>query len=215
MARHPLVKKKSRLFVLAPGPKIGGAARTLQSTRRRCHRRDEARRAPYPRRGRTPGPPRTRDVSASVPRCCCARSPRNAIDRPRRHAWPERQVGPCCCLVLGGAVTLPATSDNHHHLVAVVGPAGQLFRQDASVDEGAGARTAGGLQEAGPVRGREGDRGAGRYLRTQDLRRRVTEVEACHLRAAPLPYAEVRLGSPFDRSDGYDPCALGDEDRYS
>src|SRR5918997_6577047 len=33
---------------------------------------------------------------------------------------------------------------------------------------------------------------------------------------APLPYAEVRLGSrsPFDRSDGYDPCALGDEDRY-
>jgi hypothetical protein len=24
MARHPLVKKKSRLFVLAPGPKIGG-----------------------------------------------------------------------------------------------------------------------------------------------------------------------------------------------
>jgi hypothetical protein len=28
MARHPLVKKKSRLFVLAPGPKIGGLALT-------------------------------------------------------------------------------------------------------------------------------------------------------------------------------------------
>jgi hypothetical protein len=28
MARHPLVKKKSRLFVLAPGPKIGGLVLT-------------------------------------------------------------------------------------------------------------------------------------------------------------------------------------------
>src|SRR5829696_9670276 len=118
--------------------------------------------------------------------------------------------GPCRCLVLGGAVTLPATSDNHH-LVAVVGPAGQLLRQDASVDEGAGqdgARTAGGLQDEGPVRGREGDGGAGRYLRTQDLCRRVTEVEACHLRAAPLPDAEVRLGRRglFYSSDGHYPC---------
>src|SRR5215208_1486079 len=90
MARHPLVKKKSRLFVLAPGPKIGEAASILQLTRRRHRRRGAERRAPRPRRDRAQCPPRTRDVSVSAPHCCSSAPPRGETDNPRRRAWPAR-----------------------------------------------------------------------------------------------------------------------------
>src|SRR5215213_7334650 len=74
--------------------------------------------------------------------------------------------GPACGLVLGGAPTLPAAPD-YNHLCAVVGRAGQLLGNDAGVDESScqdGPRATGGLHDAGPVRGREGDRGARRHL---------------------------------------------------
>jgi hypothetical protein len=92
MARHPLVKKKFRLFVLAHGPKIGRAAGTLQPTRRRHRRRGAERQAPRPRRDRTQCPLRTRDVSASAPHCCSAAPSRIWTDNPRRRAWPARPV---------------------------------------------------------------------------------------------------------------------------
>src|SRR5215212_10163108 len=69
-------------------------------------------------------------------------------------------------LVLRGAPSLPAAPD-YHHLSAIVVRAGQLLGKDAGVNECAGQdgpRATGGLHDAGPVRSREGDRGAWRYL---------------------------------------------------
>src|SRR5829696_210073 len=228
MARHLLVKKNFRLFVLAHGPKIGLAAGTLKPTRRRHRRRGAERQAPRPRQDRTQYPPRTRDVSASAPHCCSAAPLRIWTDNPRRRAWPARPVQhhetaagggwPRRSLVLGSAATLPAAPDNHQ-LCAIVGPSGQLLCQDTGVDEGTGQdgpSATGGIYDPRSVRSGEGYLGAWRYLRTHDLRWRVAEIEADHFRAPSLPDAEIRPGGCglFDGSDGHYPCALRDEDCY-
>src|SRR5215203_2021559 len=228
MARHLLVKKNFRLFVLAHGPKIGLAAGTLKPTRRRHRRRGAERQAPRPRQDRTQYPPRTRDVSASAPHCCSAAPLRIWTDNPRRRAWPARPVQhhetaagggwPRRSLVLGSAATLPAAPDNHH-LCAIVGPSGQLLCQDTGVDEGTGQDgpgAASGLYYPRSVRSGEGSLGAWQYLRTQYLSRRIAEIEAGHLRAPPLPDAEVRAGgrSLFNGSNRCYPCALRAEDCY-
>src|SRR5829696_4186934 len=118
-------------------------------------------------------------------------------------------------LILGGAAACPPAPD-HHNLGIVVCPPRQKVGQNAGVDEGAGQdgpRATGCLHDAGPVRGREGDRGVRGYVVTQDLRGRVAEVEAGDLRAAPLPYAEVSPGgrSLFHGGDGQDPGLHRDE----
>jgi hypothetical protein len=192
MARHPLVKKKFRLFVLAHGPKIGRAAGTLQPTRRRHRRRGAERQAPRPRRDRTQCPLRTRDVSASAPHCCSAAPSRIWTDNPRRRAWPARPV--------------------QHHETA----AGGGWRIPALTKAPARMVLAPRAASTTRVRSGEGYLGAWRYLRTHDLRWRVAEIEAGHLRAPSLPDAEIRPGGRglFDRSDGHYPCALRDEDCY-
>src|SRR5215210_5981372 len=79
--------------------------------------------------------------------------------------------GPRRGFVLGGAAALPATPD-HHDLRAVVDPGGQILCQGASVYEGSGQdgpRPTRGLHDAGPIGGREGDRGVRGHFRIKDL----------------------------------------------
>src|SRR5215210_9526528 len=189
MADHPLVKKKSWLFVLAPGRRLAGPPG-------RCSPSDEG----IADEARHDGHRVLSEAELNVPLVP------ETIQPPRRTVVPQRphgarqitfddapgppvqfrttrpqpvEDGSRRSLVLGGAATLPAAPDNHY-LCAVVGPSGQLLGQDTGVDEGTGQDgpgAAGGLHDARSVRSRECDLGAWRYLRTQDLRRRVAEVE--------------------------------------
>ena len=175
MARHLLVKKKSRLFVLATGSKFGGAAGTLQPTDEGIA--DEAWHDGHRVLGEAelnvPFVPNTfqparRTVVLQRPHGARQITFDDASGPPVQFSTARPQPvedGSRRSLVLGGAATLSAASD--HHLGAVVGLAGQLLSKDAGVDEGTGQDgppTAGSLHDAGPVRRREGDRGGGRHL---------------------------------------------------
>src|SRR5829696_5595868 len=227
MARHLLVKKKFGLFALAPGRRLAGLPGPCNPPDESIA--DEAWHDGYRVLGQaelnvllvpeTFQPPR-RTVVPQRPhgarQITLDDAPGPLVQFSTTRAQPVED-GSRRSLVLGSAAPLPAAPDNHH-LCAVVGPSGQLLGQDTGVDEGTGQDgpgAAGGLHDARSVRSRKGDPGARRYLRTQDLRRRVAEVEADYLRATPLPDAEVRLGerSLLDRRDRHDPCILRDVDR--
>src|SRR5215217_903191 len=176
MARHPLVKKKSRLFVLAPGRRLAGPPVSCNSPDEGIA--DEARNDGHRVLGET-------ELNVLlVPETF--QSPRRTVVPQRPHG--ARQItlddapGPPvqfsttrpqpvkdssrCSLILGDAATLPAAPDNHY-LCAIVGPSGQLLSQDTGVDEGTGQDglgASGGLNDARSVRSRECDLGAWRYL---------------------------------------------------
>src|SRR5829696_6033611 len=226
MARHLLVKKKFGLFALAPGRRLAGLPGPCNPPDESIA--DEAWHDGYRVLGQaelnvllvpeTFQPPR-RTVVPQRPhgarQITLDDAPGPLVQFSTTRAQPVED-GSRRSLVLGSAAPLPAAPDNHH-LCAVVGPSGQLLGQDTGVDEGTGQDgpgAAGGLHDARSVHSRKGDPGARRYLRTQDLRRRVAEAD--YLRATPLPDAEVRPGRRglFDGSDGHYPCALRDEYGY-